>query len=89
MKDRIDRIADDIIEQIIDMMETGYTVGGEHRILPMVSSYSELHDYFDANVGWGEEWDRLWQDGMVAHDLSAVNAVTDRVDAVLRKAAGA
>lgn len=63
----IDAMAAQIVGQIEDMI-------GQHRI-PRITEFSELHNYFDANTGWGNHIDAL-----SPQDWAAVQwRVTDRL----------
>ena len=76
------RLTMEVLAKIRDMQVNGYSFGSEYQgRLPMVSSFEELHDHFDANLGWSDELDEA--------DVSVFNEVSTRVDKVLRRAAGA
>lgn len=68
---QMQRYADDMLAEIA-MMQDGGTLPDT------VPGFAFLHDYFDANVGWGDEIDNL------PHDQWA--ALADAVDARLRAA---
>lgn len=83
----VDRFAAEILGQIRDMQENGYSHGTAFKgRLPKVASFSELHDYFDANVGWGDEFEQTYEDAR-EHATDFMNDVFDKVDAELRAAA--
>lgn len=74
---QIDSHARNILEQIRDMQANGVQVSGELRHVPKdLTEFSDLHDIFDANVGWGDDIDAL--------DLDDFPDVIDRVATLLR-----
>lgn len=88
----VDRFAGEILETIHDMQTSGYDVGRGHELLPQVSSFSALHDYFDANVGWGGEFEAAYEEFNAAAEqeggadgIDFMNAVFNRVDVALRR----
>jgi hypothetical protein len=78
----VDRLAANILAQIRDMQTNGYDAGRGHELLPQVKSFSELHDYIDANVGWGEDFEKACEEASEFPDIA--NPVFDRVDRALR-----
>lgn len=90
-KEARDRFTAEILDQIHDMQTEGYDVGRGHELLPKVRSFSELHDYFDANVAWGDEFEKACFDenGECGEsETDFVNAVFNAVDRQLRIEAG-
>ncbi len=80
--EELDHLAQGVLVQIRNMQEHGYFFGTEYQgRLPQVRSFSELHDYFDANVGWGGEFEAACE----ASDFADIaNPVFGRVDKALR-----
>ena len=81
---RLETIAQAMLDEVREMQTQPLLPWkGKYFLLPDVRSFSELHDYFDANVWWEAESfeDDYWftDEG---HDL--YRAIQDRVDELLR-----
>jgi hypothetical protein len=64
---KIEVFAADVFTQIREIEQLGD--------LPHITEFSQLHDYFDANVGWGDQIDTL--------DPEAWAAVQEGVNSLL------
>jgi hypothetical protein len=84
LKTRLERIAQGMLAEVREMQKyPSLPHKGKDFLLPDVRTFGELHDYFDANVGWNVESfeDDYWftEEG---NDLYI--AIQDRVHQMLR-----
>lgn len=65
--------AREMVRQIRTM--EGNVTNSRGELLPVVTSFAMLHDYFDANLGWSDDIDAL--------PISEWHSLVDLVDSIL------